>query len=103
MLETASIAGGATIAILLVFILCFVVYMCIHCKRKKAKQSRSSTDCVDSPSITLITRPTFGTRWRNHPQMDLPIPHDRGDSQQNNRVDLHQVTSLPQITNNRDV
>lgn len=99
MLETASIAGGATIAILLVFILCFVVY--IHYKRR-AKQSRASTDCVDSPSITLITRPTFGTRWRNPPQADLPIPHDRGDSKQN-KVELHQVTTIKQCTNNRDM
>ncbi|KAK9746774.1 EGF-like domain [Popillia japonica] len=99
MLETASIAGGATIAILLVFILCFVVY--IHYKRK-SKQSRASTDCVDSPSITLICRPTFGTRWRNPPQVDLPIPHDRGDSKQN-KIELHQVTTITQCTNNRDM
>ncbi|KAI4471000.1 hypothetical protein MML48_1g04188 [Holotrichia oblita] len=73
----------------------------IHYKRK-SKQSRASTDCVDSPSITLICRPTFGTRWRNPPQVDLPIPHDRGDSKQN-KIELHQVTTITQCTNNRDM
>lgn len=38
MLETASIAGGATIAVFLVVIICIAAY--IHCKRKQ-KELRS--------------------------------------------------------------
>nr|XP_022909072.1 pro-epidermal growth factor-like isoform X2 [Onthophagus taurus] len=100
MLETASIAGGATIAILLVFFVCFFVY--VHYKRK-TKQARASTDCVDSPSITQNGRPIFGTRWRNPPHPDLPIMHDRGDSNKN-KIELHHVTTLtPSGINNREV
>ncbi|GLV45924.1 Keren [Carabus blaptoides fortunei] len=79
MLETASIAGGATIAVFLVVILCIVVY--VHFKRK-AKQTRSSgTDCVDGG--THVQRvPTFGTRPHTRPLQrtgqDLPL-NDRGD------------------------
>ncbi|EGI68044.1 Protein spitz [Acromyrmex echinatior] len=45
MLETASIAGGATIAVFLVVIICIAAY--IHCKRKQ-KELRSSNNCVDT-------------------------------------------------------
>lgn len=45
MLETASIAGGATIAVFLVVIICLTAY--IHCKRKQ-KELRSSNNCVDT-------------------------------------------------------
>ncbi|KYQ47178.1 Protein spitz [Trachymyrmex zeteki] len=45
MLETASIAGGATIAVFLVVIICITAY--IHCKRKQ-KELRSSNNCVDT-------------------------------------------------------
>lgn len=49
MLETASIAGGATIAVFLVVIICIAAY--IHCKRKqKELRSSSSVDTVDGPS-----------------------------------------------------
>lgn len=58
MLETASIAGGATIAVFLVVILCVVVY--IHYKRK-AKAAQTSSDCVDGR--TIARTPTFGTRY----------------------------------------
>ena len=91
MLETASIAGGAAIAVLLVVILCVVVY--IQYKRK-AKTTRTATDCVDGRSSSTIHTPTFGTRWRTNPPVDLPIRmHDRGDSKQN-KIELHQVTTL---------
>ncbi|XP_046433257.1 uncharacterized protein LOC124185999 isoform X1 [Neodiprion fabricii] len=45
MLETASIAGGATIAVFLVVIICIATY--IHCKRKQ-KELRTSSNCVDT-------------------------------------------------------
>lgn len=45
MLETASIAGGATIAVFLVVIICIAAY--IHCKRKQ-KELRTSSNCVDA-------------------------------------------------------
>lgn len=89
MLERASIAGGATIAIFLVVILCFVVYL--HYKRK-SKSTAESEDCVDGPSVR---QPTFGTRWKSKPQSDLPVAVlEGGDANQNNRVELHQVTTL---------
>ncbi|XP_077280351.1 uncharacterized protein LOC143907426 [Temnothorax americanus] len=57
MLETASIAGGATIAVFLVVIICITAY--IHCKRKQ-KELRSSNNCVDTvdgPGRDLELRP----------------------------------------------
>ncbi|XP_043477948.1 uncharacterized protein LOC122508582 isoform X2 [Leptopilina heterotoma] len=48
MLETASIAGGATIAVFLVVIICIAAY--IHCKRKQKELRSSSVDTVDGPS-----------------------------------------------------
>lgn len=93
MLETASIAGGATIAALLVFILCIVMY--VHIKRK-AKQSRAGSDCVDGAAAPVRTRPTFGTHWRQPPpEPDLPL-NDRGDcaSSLPSKTELHQVTTL---------
>lgn len=91
MLETASIASGATIAVFLVVILCLVVY--VHYKRK-AKAARSAADCVDSRTGSPHRTPTFGTRWRTSPPVDLPIRvHDRGDVKQC-KVELHQVTTL---------
>lgn len=92
MLETASIAGGATIAAFLVVILCIVMY--VHFKRK-AKQSRSGSDCVDGAQVPVRTRPTFGTRWRQPPGPDLPL-NDRGDcaSHPAKAAELHQVTTL---------
>lgn len=90
MLETASIASGATIAVFLVVILCLVVY--VHYKRK-TKAARTATDCVDSRTSPHRT-PTFGTRWRISPPLDLPMRvHDRGDVKQC-KVELHQVTTL---------
>ncbi|XP_051160891.1 uncharacterized protein LOC127281289 isoform X2 [Leptopilina boulardi] len=47
MLETASIAGGATIAVFLVVIICIAAY--IHCKRKQKELRSSSVDTVDGP------------------------------------------------------
>lgn len=56
MLETASIAGGATIAVFLVVIICIAAY--IHCKRKQ-KELRSSNcvDTVDGPGRDPEMRP----------------------------------------------
>lgn len=96
-METASIAGGATIAVFLVVILCVVVY--VHYKRR-AKASITGSDCVDGRSSALHIHPTFGTRWRTTTtdrHVDLPIPvHERGDAKQiqQNRVELQQVTTL---------
>ncbi|KOX78576.1 Protein spitz [Melipona quadrifasciata] len=63
MLETASIAGGATIAIFLVFIICIAAY--IHCRRKQ-KELRSSNcvDTVDGPGRDPELRP-FSNRSRS--------------------------------------
>ncbi|XP_012286687.1 uncharacterized protein LOC105703122 isoform X2 [Orussus abietinus] len=63
MLETASIAGGATIAVFLVVIICIAAY--IHCKRKQ-KELRTSTcvDAVDGPSRDPELRP-FSSRSRS--------------------------------------
>ncbi|KAK7866655.1 hypothetical protein R5R35_000272 [Gryllus longicercus] len=52
MLETASIAGGATIAVFLVVLVCIAVY--IHFQRK-LKESRAT--CVDGSSHDLEKRP----------------------------------------------
>ncbi|XP_034948617.1 uncharacterized protein [Chelonus insularis] len=62
MLETASIAGGATIAVFLVVIICIAAY--IHYKRKQ-KELRTSTcvDTVDGPGRTPELRP-FSNRNR---------------------------------------
>lgn len=115
MLETASIAGGATIAVFLVVVFCVVMYL--HYK-SRTKAARTGTDCVDgggSGNGRLPTHtPTFGTRWRTNPAMagdQLPIhqqqlyqhhQHDRGDTIKNNsKVELHQVTTLvPSADNN---
>ncbi|XP_076619042.1 uncharacterized protein LOC143340696 [Colletes latitarsis] len=63
MLETASIAGGATIAVFLVVIICIAAY--IHCKRKQ-KELRSSdcVDTVDGPGRDPELRP-FSNRSRS--------------------------------------
>ncbi|XP_076224225.1 uncharacterized protein LOC116424019 isoform X2 [Nomia melanderi] len=63
MLETASIAGGATIAVFLVVIICIAAY--IHCKRKQ-KELRSSNcvDTVDGPGRDPELRP-FSNRSRS--------------------------------------
>lgn len=91
MLETASIAGGVTIAVFSVVILCVVVYL--HYKRR-TKSALASTDCVDGRRATTNTHtPIFGTRSRNKPLADLPLVQDRGDMKQN-KVELHQVTTL---------
>ncbi|KAK0162800.1 hypothetical protein PV327_006546 [Microctonus hyperodae] len=62
MLETASIAGGATIAVFLVVIICIAAY--INCKRKQ-KELRTSTcgDTVDGPVRDPERRP-FSNRNR---------------------------------------
>ncbi|KAL6439961.1 hypothetical protein ACFW04_002963 [Cataglyphis niger] len=63
MLETASIAGGATIAVFLVVIICIAAY--IHCKRKqKELRSSSNVDTVDGPGRDLELRP-FSNRSRS--------------------------------------
>lgn len=98
MLETASIASGATIAVLSVVILCVVMYS--HYKRR-SKETRTDTDCVDSRTATFKT-PTFGTRWRTKPpDNNLPIKmQDRGDMKQGSKAELQQVTTLlpPPVT-----
>lgn len=91
MLETASIAGGVTIAVFSVVILCVVVYL--HYKRRT--KSAVGTDCVDGrKSPTNTHTPIFGARSRNKPLAGLPLVQDRGDMKQNNKVELHQVTTL---------
>ncbi|XP_076231062.1 uncharacterized protein LOC143177135 isoform X2 [Calliopsis andreniformis] len=82
MLETASIAGGATIAVFLVVIICIAAY--IHCKRKQ-KELRSSNcvDTVDGPGRDLELRP-FSNRSRSlmifmtkNPNSSTPIEQTR--------------------------
>ncbi|CAH1366782.1 hypothetical protein MTP99_008071 [Tenebrio molitor] len=79
MLETASIAGGATIAVFLVVIVCVVVYL--QYKRYN-KVIRAGSDCVDGHTTPLNT-PTFGTRWRTNPPADIPVAvQEAGDSKE---------------------
>ncbi|CAH1179398.1 unnamed protein product [Phaedon cochleariae] len=94
MLETASIAGGATIAVFSVVILCVVVYL--HYKRR-AKAARAGTDCVDGVGgASLAKTPVFGARWRTNPELPArgAALQDRGDMKQGSKVELHQVTTL---------
>ncbi|KAF5272318.1 hypothetical protein FQA39_LY07919 [Lamprigera yunnana] len=91
MLETASIAGGAAIAVLLVVILCVVIYVNYW---RKNKTTRNSTDCIDGCSSShRPNQPTFGTRWRTTAS-DLPIRSEENASMKQSRVELHQVTTL---------
>ncbi|KAF7990654.1 hypothetical protein HCN44_000459 [Aphidius gifuensis] len=85
MLETASIAGGATIAVFLVVIICVSAY--IHCKRKqKELQMSSDVDTVDGPGRDPELRPfckrssLIGFKAKNQncsPAMCLPIEQTR--------------------------
>ncbi|CAH1958762.1 unnamed protein product [Acanthoscelides obtectus] len=61
MLETASIAGGATIAVLSVVMICAAAYLHYRRKAKRARAAQGG-DCVDS--APRRHQPTFGTRWR---------------------------------------
>lgn len=111
LLETASIAGGATIAVLLVVVLALVAYV-HYCRRQRkeepptpspqltAAQSTltTTTDTVDGVTRMLTTRttlnatpaprrlPTFGTRWKTQNQQQQPAAVTR--------VELQQVTTL---------
>ncbi|XP_063919849.1 probetacellulin-like isoform X1 [Zophobas morio] len=79
MLETASIAGGATIAVFLVVIVCVVVYLQY---KRYSKMARAGSDCVDGHNAPLNT-PTFGTRWRTIPPADIPAAvQEAGDSKE---------------------
>ncbi|KAI5703114.1 hypothetical protein M8J75_007839 [Diaphorina citri] len=51
MLETASIASGASIAVFLVVILCFSLY--VHCQRRKKQAQAASVCCTDGPGSSL--------------------------------------------------
>jgi hypothetical protein len=53
MLETASIAGGATIAVFLVVIVCVVVYL--QYKRYN-KVIRAGSDCVDGHTTPVAVQ-----------------------------------------------
>ncbi|XP_044736482.1 uncharacterized protein LOC123298518 [Chrysoperla carnea] len=77
-LETASIAGGATIAIFLVFILCMAAYIRMQ-RRTKARLAANetlSTDCVDGAESLnirpIVPKRVFGHNaahpWREHLQ-----------------------------------
>lgn len=59
MLSQASIAGGATIAVFLVVIVCAMTYLRY---KRRAKLSSMSKDCVDSGYPPV--RPTFGVKWK---------------------------------------
>lgn len=99
MLERASIAGGVTVAVFLVVILCVVVYL-HYAKRHNTKASRTcSRDCVDGVAAPP-RQPTFGTRWRQQQQQPQPAAHaplrvlDRGDIKQSKSDLLQHVTTL---------
>lgn len=83
MLERASIAGGATIAVFLVVILCMVVYINYKRKAKALEQQTSSSDCVDGGPSPLRRPPMFGTRWRTEPPPPGDVP-----------VGVHKLTLL---------
>ncbi|KAB0792225.1 hypothetical protein PPYR_14184 [Photinus pyralis] len=88
MLETASIAGGAAIAVLLVVILCVVIYVNYW---RRNKSTRTSADCIDGcASAHRPNQPTFGTRWRT----TTATSSDQRDETKQGRVELHQVTTL---------
>ncbi|XP_046393185.1 uncharacterized protein LOC124161060 isoform X2 [Ischnura elegans] len=74
MLETASIASGATIAVLLVVIVCFAFY--IHFKRKHKPHSETNMPC--EPGACQVDgverRRPFSTR-PPHSISLVPIPH----------------------------
>ncbi|XP_071452070.1 uncharacterized protein [Hetaerina americana] len=74
MLETASIASGATIAVLLVVIVCFAFY--IHFKRKHKPHSETNMSC--EPGACQVDgverRRPFSTR-PPHSISLVPIPH----------------------------
>nr|CAD7396068.1 unnamed protein product [Timema cristinae] len=81
MLETASIAGGATIAVFLVVIVCLAVY--IHFQRKH-KESRASC-YVDGSSRDMEEIRPFSrslaismTHQQTHPLTELALPPDTG-------------------------
>nr|CAD7604082.1 unnamed protein product [Timema genevievae] len=81
MLETASIAGGATIAVFLVVIVCLAVY--IHFQRKQ-KESRASC-FVDGSSRDMEEIRPFSrslaismTHQQTHPLTELALPPDTG-------------------------
>lgn len=84
-METASIAGGATVAALLVVALCAAAYVRV---RRRSKGARSDgADCVDGLGPVIRShQPTFGRR------------HAAGDCTQQPK--LHHVTTLlpPQHT-----
>ncbi|CAH0548157.1 unnamed protein product [Brassicogethes aeneus] len=102
MLETASIAGGASIAVFLVVILCVVVWL--HVKRRtKSKRGTAGADSVDGGAAPAPAHaPTFGTRWRTAPppapphEVSIRMQQDRGDvkSLRSSKVELHQVTAF---------
>lgn len=87
MLETASIAGGATVAALLVVALCAAVYVHVR-RRAKQAQVADGVDCVDGLSPVTVHRrqPTFGRR------------HPAGDCQATQHKLQHVTTLLPPIT-----
>lgn len=55
LLETASIAGGATIAVFLVVIVCVTLY--IHIQRKAKKLRIAGLDRTDGPFTQRTPRP----------------------------------------------
>lgn len=97
MLEKASIAGGATIAVFLVVVLCTTAYLRY---KRRTKVSRTCTDCVDGSGSSFPdgsgNYPTFGTRWRTTQQADLPIPtvHHPHSTPNKSLTELYQVTTL---------
>ncbi|XP_026472777.1 protein spitz-like [Ctenocephalides felis] len=90
MLETASIAGGATIAVLLVLIICAAMY--VNWSRRQ-KVLRASRDCVDGPSPPCIERRPFGPHHHHTipmerivlrpPQQPMVLAHGRVQRQLN--------------------
>jgi keren protein len=85
MLETASIAGGATIAVFLVVIVCISLY--IHYHRKLKEKRVTATDATDGRARDLELRPFSRC---------LSIPMDRLDEV--SVVYVHNLSILGSIT-----
>ncbi|XP_055390043.1 protein spitz-like, partial [Condylostylus longicornis] len=82
MMETASIASGATLAFIIVLILCLILYIRYkqNLKQKLAEQSNGNTTGIDTvdgfppPSATLQQQQQYQERRPFGPHHTIPIP-----------------------------
>ncbi|KAF6211220.1 hypothetical protein GE061_014336 [Apolygus lucorum] len=72
MLETASIASGATIAVFLVVIICMYIYM--HAKRRQKQSLSSSNEEMSNDLERRSSRSSFSSKRENSTPR-LPLHH----------------------------